>query len=100
MKKQHIVKVGANYEVKLPMETWEGIGVKPGDTIEFYNETGAEGDGLSDYEYIEIRKPNTTVKIPMKNYIEIQERIDRKEIPFQTVEETVIHAIEKMIGAN
>ena len=95
---QNIVKIGEDYEVKLPMEAWEEIGVKPGDTIEFYNETGAEGDGLDDYEYIKIRKQSiATVKIPTKKYIEIQEMIDKKEIPFQTVEEATEKAIEEML---
>ena len=101
MKKETIVKVGDDYEVKLPMKTWEKIGVKPGDTIEFYNETREEEDGPDEYEYIAIKKQSlATVEIPTKKYIEIQEMIDKKEIPFQTVEEAVILAIEKMIGVN
>jgi len=46
-----------------------------------------------------MRKQTTSnLEIPSEKYIEIQERIDKKEIPFQTVEEAVADAIEKMIG--
>ncbi|GAG93399.1 unnamed protein product, partial [marine sediment metagenome] len=42
--------------------------------------------------------PTSNLEIPSEKYIEIQEQIDKKMIPFQTVDEAVSDAVEKMIG--
>jgi bifunctional DNA-binding transcriptional regulator/antitoxin component of YhaV-PrlF toxin-antitoxin module len=98
MEKATLVRIGENYEVKLPKETLEGIEAKPGDAVELSIETREEEDGNEEYEYITMKKQSlATVEIPTKKYIEIQEMIDRKEIPFQTVEEATEKAIEEML---
>ncbi len=95
---QNIVRIGDDYEIKIPLKTWKTIDAKPGDFVHFYNETGAEGDGLDDYEYIKIIKhPTSTLEIPTKDCHKLQEMIDKKKIPFKTIEEVIIHAIEKLI---
>ena len=95
---QNIVRIGDDNEIKIPLGTWKTIDAKPGDFVQFYNETGAEGEGLDDYEYIKIIKhPTSTLEIPTKKYLELQERIDKKEIPFKTVEEAVVYACKKLI---
>jgi len=99
MEKETIVKVGDNGKVPLPLGTLEGIGIKPGDTVEFFIETRDDDDELGKYDYVVMRKqPTSNLEIPSEKYIEIQEMIDRKEIGYQTVEEVVTDAIEKMIG--
>ena len=101
MEKETIVKLGAKGEVQLPLGTLEGIGIKPGDVVEFFIETREESNELGEYEYVVMRKqPTSNLEIPSEKYIEIQERIDKKEIPFSSVEEAVSDAIEKMIGEN
>ena len=101
MKKETIVKLGEKGEVQLPLGTLAGIGIKPGDVVEFFIETREESNESGEYEYVVMRKqPTSTLEIPSEKYIEIQEKIDKKEIPFQTVEEVVSDAIEKMIGEN
>ena len=98
MEKATIVRIGENYEVKLPKETWEGIDVKPGDAVELSIESREAEDGNEEYEYIAMKKQSiATVEIPTKKYIELQEMIDRKEIPFQTVEEATEKAIEELL---
>ena len=101
MKKETIVKLGEKGEVQLPLGTLEGIGVKPGDCVEFVIESREEENGSGEYEYLVMKKQTSSnLEIPSEKYIEIQEKIDKKEIPFQTVEEVVSDAIEKMIGEN
>ena len=99
MEKETIVKVGENGKVQLPLGTLEGIGVKPGDVVEFFIETREKSNESGEYEYLVMRKqPTSNLEIPSEKYIEIQEQIDKKMIPFSSVEEVVIHACEKMIG--
>ncbi len=101
MEKVTLVRIGENYEVKLPKETWEGIEAKPGDTVELSIELRDDDDGSGEYEYLKMKKQSlATVMIPTKKYIDLQEMIDRKEIPFQTVEEAIIKAIEEMLNEN
>ena len=101
MEKATLVRIGENYEVKLPKETWEEIGVKPGDAVELSTESRDDDDGSGEYEYLKMKKQSlATVMIPTKKYIELQERIDKKEIPFKTVEEATVKAIEEMLNEN
>ncbi len=99
MEKETIVRLGDKGKVQLPLGTLERIGVKPGDVVEFFIETREESNESGEYEYLVMKKqPTSNLEIPSEKYIEIQEQIDKKEIPFQTVEEAVADAIEKMIG--
>ena len=95
---QNIVRIGDDGEIKISLETWENMGVKPGDFIQFYIETGAKNIGLGEYEYIKIIKhPTSILNMPTKEYLELQEKIDRKEIPFKTVDEAIISACKKLL---
>ena len=99
MEKVTLARIGENYEVKLPKETWEEIGVKPGEAVVLSIESRDDDDGSGEYEYLKMKKQTiATVDIPTQKYIELQEKIDKKEIPFKTVEEATVKAIEKMIG--
>jgi len=101
MEKETIVKVGEKGKVQLPQGLLEDIGVKPGDAVELSIESREEEDGSDEYEYITMKKQSiATVEIPTEKYIELQEQIDKKEIPFQTVEEATEKAIEEMLNEN
>jgi len=99
--KQNILKVGDNYEIKIPLESWKTIDVTPGDIVEFSTEEQADPERDDEYFFIRIRKqPTIGLDIPTKEYLELQGLIDRREIPSATVEEAVADAIEKMVGVN
>lgn len=55
MEKETIVKVRTDYEVKLPMEMWEEIGVKLRDTIDFCIETREASNESDGYDYLRIK---------------------------------------------
>ena len=74
MEKATIVRIGENYEVKLPKETWEEIDAKPGDAVELSIETREAEDGNEEYEYLAMKKQSlATVRIPTQKYIDLQE---------------------------
>jgi len=60
MKKETIVKLGEKGEVQLPLGTLESIGVKPGDTVEFFIETREANDETDEYDYLVMRKQPTS----------------------------------------
>jgi len=95
---ENIVRIGSSNEIRIPLETWETIDAEPGDYVQFVHETGAAGEGLDDYEYIKIiKQPASTLEMPAKEYNELQERIDKKDMPYKTVEEGIIYVLKKML---
>ena len=101
MEKATLVRMGEKGKVQLPEGLLEGIGVKPGEAVELSIESRDDEDGSGEYEYLKMKKQTiATVDIPTQKYIELQEKIDKKEIPFKTVEEATVKAIEEMLNEN
>jgi len=94
---ENIVRIGRNNEIRIPLETWKTIDTEPGDYVQFLIETRTdEGDG--DYDYLKVVKhPTSNIEIPTEEYYRLQDLIDKKDMPYKTVEEGIIYVIKKML---